>query len=295
MKHTTLVDVEYHADDYGLFPLQSREILDCFRNGRLNAVSVIPNSPYLAECMEMLKPYHGKIKIAVHLNFMEGRCLCNPKQINLLTDRRGIFNSSFGKLLIADFLPGRTEYRRQLRQEISMQIHAIMDYLPTGTPLRIDAHAHYHMIPSVFDSLVQVIQLERLNVEYIRFPCEKWRIYMSAWKHLKHFKLINTIKVAVLNLLAARNRGIHKKYLSSLEQRLFLGVALSGTMTTENVSTILPKAIKMTETRGWGLELLAHPGGVFESEDIAQLTHPDDLKFLTSIFRKKEKEMFCSI
>lgn len=288
------MDIEYHADDYGLFPAQSREILDCFQNGCLNAVSIMPNSPYLAECMAMLRPYRGKIKMAVHLNFMEGHSLCAPEQVDRLVDRQGVFNVSFGRLLLADLLPGRKEYRKQLQKEIRAQIHAVKAYLPPETPLRIDGHAHYHMLPAVFDSLIRVIREEDLDVEYIRFPSEKWKIYAFSWKNLEHIKPINLVKAAVLNLLAARNRRRHKKYLSSLERRLFLGVVLSGRMTKENVSALLPEAGGEAEERR-GIELLAHPGGVYSQEDISQLTHSDDVSFLTSPFRKKEKEMFCSI
>lgn len=286
-------DIEYHADDYGLFPAQSQEILDCYQKGCLNAVSIMPNSPYLAECMEMFSPYREKIKVAVHLNFMEGHSLCAPEQVDRLVDKRGVFNVSFGKLLLADLLPGRKKYREQLQKEIGAQLHAVMACLPPESPLRIDGHAHYHMLPSVFDSLLQVIQAERLNVEYIRFPYEIWRIYISAWKKLEHIRTINIVKVLVLNLLAARNRRKGKKYFAAMEQRIFLGVALSGTMTKQNVSAILPQAIQEAESRGCGIELLAHPGGVYASEDVAQLTHPDDIHFLTSAFRKKEKEMLC--
>lgn len=288
-------EIEFHADDYGLFPAQSREILDCFQKGCLNAVSVMPNSPYLPECMEMLSPYEDKIKITVHLNLMEGYCLCVPEQVKHLVDERGVFCGSFGKLLLKDILPGRKEFREQLRKEISAQIHAVMAYLPPEMPLRIDGHAHYHMPPAVFDSLIQVIETERLNVEYIRVPSENWRIYVSVLMSIEHVRPINILKVAVLNLLAARNCRKHRKYLSSLEQRLFLGVALSGTMTKKNVSAILPKAVQEAEKKGWGIELLAHPGGVHDPEDISQLTHSNDIEFLTSTFRHKEKEMFCTI
>lgn len=288
------IDIEYHADDYGLFPSQSQEILDCQQKGCLNAVSIMPNSPYLAECMELLRAYQGKLKMAVHLNLMEGHCLCAPEQVSHLVDERGVFNGSFGKLLLKDILPGRKEYRKQLRKEISAQIHTVMAYLPPETPLRIDGHAHYHMLPAVFDSLIQVLEAEGLNVEYIRFPSEKWRIYISSKKSLEYIKPINAIKVAILNLLAERNCRKHRKYLPHLERRLFLGVALSGTMTEKNVSAILPKAIQEAKKNGWGIELLAHPGGVYAPEDISQLTHPDDIKFLTSPFRRREKEMFCT-
>ncbi len=46
--------IEFHADDYGLYRAQSRLILDCIENGRVSGISLMPNSPHLGECMEML-------------------------------------------------------------------------------------------------------------------------------------------------------------------------------------------------------------------------------------------------
>ena len=62
---------EFHADDYGLFPAQARRILQCYEKGALNGVSIMPNSPCLEQCLEML-PETG-IALTVHLNLMEGR------------------------------------------------------------------------------------------------------------------------------------------------------------------------------------------------------------------------------
>lgn len=287
--------IEFHADDYGLFPSQSLETLDCYQNGCLNAVSIMPNSPYLSECMEMLQPYQKDIKTAIYLNFMEGHSVCAPEQVSLLTNGDGIFDTSFGKLLLAGILPNRKEYQRQLRREIHAQIHAVTPFLDPSRPLRIDGHAHYHMLPVVFDSLIQVLEDEKLNVEYIRIPREKLPIYLKARKALEGIKLINLVKVMILNLLAIRNRQKHREYLEHMEDKLFLGVALSGNMTRKNVDAILPGALRETEKTGQGIEILAHPGGVYDPAETAQLTHPDDKKFLTDDLRKREKEMFCTL
>ena len=37
----------FHADDYGVTPEQSKRILDCYKQGVLNSISVLPNSPLL--------------------------------------------------------------------------------------------------------------------------------------------------------------------------------------------------------------------------------------------------------
>lgn len=286
--------IEYHADDYGLFPTQSQRIIDCCRNGVVNGISVMPNSPYLPECMEMLRPFWEDIQVAVHLNFMEGRSICDPEEVHLLVNDQGVFNISFGKLLLASILPGRRQYKNQLQREVHAQIHAVLPYLK-GRPLRIDGHSHYHMLPVVFDALMDVIQEEKLSVTYIRIPKEYAKIYFSHRKELVQFLPINLLKVLILNLLAKRNRMKYRRFLDSLEQSVFSGVMYSGRMCTQNMSVLLPEMERLAEQRGENLEILAHPGGVYEKEDIAQLTNENDVAFLTSGLRQEEAEAFISL
>lgn len=246
--------IEYHADDYGLFPTQSRRIADCCLNGVTNRVSVMPNSPYLPECMEILRPIEKDSRIAVHLNFMEGHSICIPEEIDFLVNKQGIFNVSFGKLLLAFVLPSRLKYRAQLKKEIHAQIHAVTPYLE-GRPLRIDSHSHYHMLPVVFDALMDVIQEENLSVSYIRIPEEYMKIYFSC-----RTGAVSSYKSAEStgpDFLAKRNRRRYRGFLDSLEQSVFCGV--------------------------------------YEEGDIAQLTNEDDIAFLTSDLRQAEAEAFISL
>ena len=286
------IKVEFHADDYGMFPAQSRRILSCYHNGGLNGVSVMPNGDGLAECMALLQPELKNIAVTVHLNLIEGKALCPADAVSLLTDEEGNLNSSFGKLLLQSFLPGRKQYYLQLRKELRAQILAVKEYLPKDLPLRLDGHAHYHMLPVVFDALMDVIQEEKLNVSYIRIPQEHLMLYLRNLGKLKDFAPINLVKVLILNLLALRSRCKYGAYLDGLEKKLFLGVFLSGRMHYENVSAVLQDAKALAEKRGCGMELLAHPGGVREPEDIARITNPDDRIFLTSPMRDAEATMY---
>ena len=288
----SIVPIEYHADDFALFPEQSRRIISCHQNGRLNGVSAMPNSEYLAECMALLRPHQEHIAITVHLNIMEGRSLCAPQEIPMLVDSQGVFRGSFGGLLLRSCLPGRRACREQLKKELRAQIAAVAPYYADGMPLRIDGHAHYHMLPVVFDALMEVLQEENRKVSYIRFPREHPMVYLRHWKQLQNFAPINLVKVILLNLLACRNRIKYRDYLGKLEQRLFLGVFLSGSMYHENVAAVLPDAIRLAQKRNCGIEILAHPGGVYEEGDIAQLTNGDDIRFLTSEARQKERTLF---
>lgn len=287
--------IAFHADDFGLFPTQSKRILDCHSAGVLNGVSVMPNSGKLSECMELLKPYRKEIEITVHLNLIEGRCLCNPSELPLLVDRDGMFRVSFGILLLHSCLPDQASYRNQIKKEIRAQILAVRQYLPEDSCIQIDGHAHYHMLPVVFDALMEVIREDHLKVSYIRIPREYPSLYLKHWKQLHNFSALNLVKVLVLNLLAARNEKKHGAYLNQLTRKVFLGVFLSGHMDRQNVASLLPDAVRFAKERNRGLEILAHPGGIYEKADIAQLTNADDIAFLTSDLRRVESAMFQSI
>ena len=92
-------------------------------------------------------------------------------------------------------------------------------------------------------------------------------------------------------------KGRRKKYsfLSRLEQNIFLGVLFSGNMCSQNVSALLADAKRLALRKMCGVEILAHPGGVYEPADLAQLTHPDDVAFLSSDARNAEAAMFCTL
>lgn len=286
---THTVKIEYHADDYGLFPTQSHRILDCHRNGNLNGISVMPNSPHLRECMSDMYGFSEEVAVTVHLNLIEGKSLTKAP---LLTDEPGNLNSSFGTLLLRSFLPCRNRYRQQLKQELRAQIQAVHKFFPENQPVRLDGHAHYHMIPVVFDAMMDVIREDQLNVSYIRIPREHWGIYLPCLGKLQDFSPINLVKVLILNLLAFRAEKKYGDFLKKLEHKVFMGVFLSGRMYYENVIHLLPGAIALAEKKGMNLEILGHPGGVFEPEDLAEITAAEDKAFLNNSLRNRERSLF---
>lgn len=282
----TAVKIEYHADDYALFPGQSRRILNCYYNGNLSGVSVMPNSKYLSPCMEALPK---DVAVTVHLNLIEGKSITDAP---LLTDKHRNLSCSFGKLLLRSFLPRNEALHQQLKAELRAQIQAVADCLTPGEPLRLDSHAHYHMLPVVFDALMEVIREDHLNISYIRLPEENVGLYLRHWRELQDLSPINFVKVAILNILVGRNRRKYGEYLDQLDKKLFLGVFLSGRMHRDNVEPLLPDAVALAESRGWDLELLAHPGGVFDLAEVVRITSSADMEFLCDDLREREATMF---
>ena len=286
--------IEYHADDYGMFRTQSRHIIDCYHNGALNGISIMPNSPYLEECMEEIKDIKKKLFITVHLNLVEGKPLTGAKAKNLI-DKDGNFNIGFAKLLLVGFVPVlRRVYYRQIRREMEAQILGCRKYM-NDDKFRLDGHVHYHMLPLVFDAMMDVVRQNNLEVSYIRFPREDLSIYRKAFGRLKGLKPINVVKVLVLNTLANRNERKYKEELTRLgvKQKFFMGVMLSGHMFYDNVKECIPVAADVIADKGLqDMEILFHPGDVTDLTEVAQITSKDDLDFLNvnSANRLKEAE-----
>ena len=288
--------IDFHADDFGLFQSQSERIIQCHTEGALSGISVLTNGDSLQECLALIRPIAKDLLVAVHLNFLQGPSLSQQTDVNLLTDENGIFNISFGKLLAVSYSTSRNAYKQQLKTEIRAQIAVLQPFLRDyGKRLRIDGHAHWHMIPVMFDALMEVIREDGLDVEYIRFPSEPFFVMLKNLIRIVPFHPVNVIKTLVLQLLANRNKRKYHKELMNLEQRLFTGVLLSGYFSYEKTAALLPELQKAAALNGQGIELLAHPGFVLEKEDIMKITNKQDAAFFTNSARQAESEMLKKI
>ena len=66
-------------------------------------------------------------------------------------------------------------------------------------------------------------------------------------------------------------------------------------MCEQNLKALLPDAEWLVAQKGSYLEILAHPGGVYEEADIRGLTNSADIAFLTSVFREQEAKAFAAL
>lgn len=278
--------IEFHADDYGMFPQQSGEICRCITDGVLNGVSIMPNSPYLEPCMAMLPE---GVAVTIHLTLYEGKAMGGAKAPHL-QDREGNLSCSFGKLLLISYLPFlRERYLGELKEELLAQIRAGMQYCG-DSGLRLDGHGHYHMIPVVFDALAQVIRENDLKVSFIRIPEEDIALYKAHAGDIPENGRLNPLKAIILNTLAGRNRRRYPELFSGLTKTYFMGVYLSGHMSLENLQPLLTDAVRRAGEAGKDMEILFHPGYVSKAADIAQITSRADREFMTSEWRQREGE-----
>ena len=285
----------YHADDFGVTVEQSKSILDCYKNGVLNSVSIIPNSAEMAESYELIRDLvdDGKIRAVVHLNFVEGPCMAagGRDDVPHLVDAEGNFICTYGSMLKLNYSGKKNEVRQEFVEEIAAQIKAVVD-VTGGKKISVDSHQHYLQIPMIWEAFCQVMENEDYELEYLRNPVDPmgpvWSTPSMFWSVPK----LNFVKWALLKFLAPNMQAFKAE---GTKIPVFFGIPFTCQMTEERVRALLPKYIKVAEKKGVDLELMFHPGAVRDIEKLMDASQADLVDFYGSEYRDREKETLCSI
>ena len=289
-------NIWFHADDYGVTAQQSERIIDCFRNGALNSISVLPNTPALKDSLKILDdadPAGNQIRRVLHLNFVEGRPLAGAENVSLLVDEEGYFDKSFIWFFRWNYKKRKgagQELIRQLKLEIAAQLRAVTtenDYRITA----VDSHQHYHMIPMIFDSLMEVLsdkEFKGLDIQYIRIPVDPVAPLWKDMHTLLGVPAINWVKWCILKINAARNKKILQD--KGIKSPLFFGIFYTCEMKKNVVETLLPAYEAYAEGKNEELELMFHPGNLTAEYELLDVRRKELAAFYMSDNRFYEAE-----
>lgn len=252
--------IYYCADDYGLNDISSTRIQKCISEGVLNKVSVFPNFDGV-DLHKMLKDKN--VRVSLHLNLVEGKCMAKSDEVDLLADKNGNLIHTFGGLFKLSIFQ-KKKFEKQVYREIKAQIVFWKGILPQGVSFCVDSHQHTHMIPAVFQSLLQVLHDEKINLEYMRIPAEPLLPYLRTPSLYFTYSAVNIVKQWLLKALWLIDKKWTKQY--KIPTAYFLGILFSGKMDEERVKKILPGYMKMAEKDDKDIEVLFHPGYLDKSE-----------------------------
>lgn len=286
----------FHADDYGVTVEQSKRILSCYQNGALNSISVLPNTPALRESLELLNqcdPDGTRIRRVLHLNFVEGRPLSGAENVPDLVDNTGYFNKSFMQLFLWNCTSAGEKRRkrvRQLKAEIAAQLRAVTcacDYKITA----VDSHQHYHMLPIVFDSLMEVLsekEFEHVRIRQIRIPVDPMAVLLHNTKLCRGVSKVNWVKWCILRLYADRTKKLLRS--KKIESPVFFGIFYTCEMKREVVEPLLPAYRAYAEQKDRDLELMFHPGNLMAGYELLDDRRKELAAFYMSDNRYYEAE-----
>ena len=289
------MNIDIHADDFGYSLNTSKDIIECVKSGNLNSFSIICNTSHFDDCMEYLyneiPSFDYLPLISVHINLPEG--FSTSKSLPM----------SWGKLFINSYL-NKNKLKKEIKKEIKNQIEktwgAIKKCIEIAEQnnvevkqngLRLDSHVHTHLIPVVWESMIEVIEENNYDVEFIRNPKEP----------LKPFKVDSLLSYGVANILKNRilmtysgkvddyceKHGLNKMYM--------WGLTMSGHMDFARIKKIYPKMIEYCEERNRDLEILFHPGLALEDEYSKEMNANYFKDFNSSKNRNIEKDSVLRI
>ena len=274
------------ADDYGLCNEMSAHIQKGIDAGVLDKVSVFPNF----DKVDLLNIVNKKnIRISLHLNLVEGKCMANADEINLIADKNGDFKHTFCGLFKLNLLHTK-KLEAQAYKEIKSQVLYWKSILPKDAPFLIDGHQHTHMIPAVFRALNKVIEDEDIKIAYMRIPAEPILPYLKTPSLYFTYKPVNIIKQWLLKFLWSLNRREAKKY--NIPTSHFCGILFSGKMDEKRVNKILPKYIDYARKDGRDIEVLFHPGYMNNGNDFSG---SENIVFKNFYLSKNRKTEFDSV
>ena len=285
----------FHADDCGVTAQQAQKILACHREGVLNSISILPNTPSLGEALEILDKEDPKAEIrrVLHLNFVEGKPLVGADKVPLLVDKEGFFNKSFIRLFlwnITKISTNRNRLKQQIKLEIAAQLRAVTsqyNYRITA----IDSHQHYHMIPIVLDSLLEVLseqEFEHLRIRQIRIPCDPVSPLVHTQGMPKRVPVMNLVKWCILKIYAGRSQVLLKS--RGIQSPVFFGIFFTREMKWEVVKTLLPAYQSYAGRKASELELMFHPGNLTAAYELLDARNKELADFYMSDNRFYEAE-----
>ena len=237
-----------NADDFGMSSAYNTAIKEGFSKGILKSTSLVANGEAFEGALSVINECEG-LGVGIHLNIIEGKSLIQDQRE--LTDQNGIFDNSYGQLILKAYKPDNKEFMTELEKEFRAQIDKIRD---AGVKItHIDSHVHTHAIPPIFELVCKLAR--EYEIPQIRTQHEHFYLIPDVFTHLNLKYPVNLIKIALLNFFTAQNKPLVRKYGLHTNNYL-IGVGYTSMMNGLTVSCGLNS---LKDKSGITVEALIHP------------------------------------
>lgn len=142
-----------NADDFGLSPSINKGIVDCFKEGLISSTTIMMNTPYTDEAIQLAKEHNIK-NIGIHLNLTYGKSVLPASEVPSLVDENGVFHYVCMLGYYTQYLDAKKELRAQIEK-----------FLATGlTPTHLDHHHYFNEIPNILKAYLELAKEYNLPV-----------------------------------------------------------------------------------------------------------------------------------
>lgn len=142
-----------NADDFGLSESVNRGIVDCYKEGLISSTSIMMNTPYTNQAIELAKKHDIK-NIGIHLNLTYGKSVLPASEVPSLVDENGTFHYVCMLGYYTQYLDAKKELKAQIEK-----------FLATGLkPTHLDHHHYFNEIPNILKAYLELAKEYNLPV-----------------------------------------------------------------------------------------------------------------------------------
>ncbi|MBQ7977052.1 MAG: ChbG/HpnK family deacetylase [Clostridia bacterium] len=142
-----------NADDFGLSESVNRGIVDCYKEGLISSTSIMMNTPYTDQAIELAKKHDIK-NIGIHLNLTYGKSVLPASEVPSLVDENGTFHYVCMLGYYTQYLDAKKELKAQIEK-----------FLATGLkPTHLDHHHYFNEIPNILKAYLELAKEYNLPV-----------------------------------------------------------------------------------------------------------------------------------
>ena len=252
------------ADDFGLTKGITDNIFRCIGTTPLTNVSLVPNGLAFTYAVEKIKQRPPE-SITIHLNTIEFYPVADPKDLNDILNKKGQLHLGFLKTYLKYSFSTRAQ-KKKIKNQFTLEYRAQIEKTTEAlnlSEIKIDSHQHLHMLPFLFDILIEL--KKEFPITYIRIPEETFCRVPLNWFFPIPRKIIPLIKHLVLRFFAHRNRRIITKSGISFPN-LFLGVMIPGDLNEHKTNQLVKGIVSKLKDKDI-FELVLHPGKAIQGEE----------------------------
>ena len=147
-----------NADDLGMTPSVNLAILNCFQNQYINSASLLTNTDYFDDTVDLIHENKSIYNIGVHINFADGKPVTNFREYSWLNED-GSWNLSKTNRKLAIL---SSEAKKVFSNEIVAQIEIALSSKININ--HIDSHYHIHTQPGFYALFVNVAKRYKLKL-----------------------------------------------------------------------------------------------------------------------------------
>ncbi|MBQ6334376.1 MAG: ChbG/HpnK family deacetylase [Erysipelotrichaceae bacterium] len=286
-------ELDIHADDFGYSLHTSEDLIECMKEGKLDSISIICNTSHFEKSMDLLYEQIPALPflplMSIHLDLPEGESESRILPMSWVS----LFASSYSFKRKAV----KTELKKELKRQIDKAQCAIDKCIMIAKDkhiechqkgIRLDSHVHTHLIPIVWESLIEVIDEEGYDIEYIRNPKEPLIPFLKHTSLLSSYGVANLIKNRILMFYSGKvDKFCDEKKIAKM---YMWGLTMSGHMDYDRIEKIYPDMMAKAKKDGRKLEILFHPGRALADEYGNEMNREYFADFNSSRNREIEKK-----